>query len=331
MFNKTFSSLNAAHFTSFLHLKRSLGYKYISEEITLLAFDRFLLAQGESCTELSKEVVEKWSAKRNNECEVTRYGRIICIIQFLYYLRDCGLAAPIPALPKYPKSTFISYIYSHEEIAAIFRSCDLLTLGCKDMRSSLFVLPCLLRMLYSTGIRIGEALSLKNQDVNIDEKYLTLRGTKNTKDRLIPFTDSMASVMQDYLQHRNKLPVTGVNNEYSLFFVSLIGMPCTHGGIARWFRKILVNADIRLNDDGPRVHDLRHSFACHSFIKLSEDGMDLYCSWPYLSTYLGHQSLRATEQYIRLTKQLHPDLLKDSERLYVDILPNIISSQNQAL
>jgi hypothetical protein len=59
--------------------------------------------------------------------------------------------------------------------------------------------------------------------------------------------------------------------------------------------------------------------------------MDLYCSWPYLSTYLGHQSLRATEQYVRLTEQLYPELLKGTERLYVDILPNITATQTETL
>jgi integrase/recombinase XerD len=68
---------------------------------------------------------------------------------------------------------------------------------------------------------------------------------------------------------------------------------------------------------------LSHSFACHCFMKLANEGEDLYCSWPYLSTYLGHQSLRATEQYIRLTQQVHPELIRDAERMYIDILPNI--------
>jgi len=74
---------------------------------------------------------------------------------------------------------------------------------------------------------------------------------------------------------------------------------------------------------------VRHSFACHSFVKLADDGLDLYCSWPYLSAYLGRQSLEATEQYVRLTAQLYPELLKDADRLYVDILPNINNKQNQ--
>jgi integrase/recombinase XerD len=77
------------------------------------------------------------------------------------------------------------------------------------------------------------------------------------------------------------------------------------------------------NRKGPRIHDIRHSFACHSFLKLSDEGMDLYCSWPYLSTYLGHQSLESTEQYIRLTSQMYPELLKGTDGLYVDVLPEI--------
>ena len=329
MNNKTFNSLNASHFTDFINLKRSLGYKYITQEWTLLTFDQFLLASDQSCIRLTKETVEAWSLKRHNESDLTRYCRIVCIIQFLSYLRNCGIAAPIPLLPKYPKSTFIPYIYSYEEIAAIFHACDQLVLGCKDMRSSLFAMPCLLRVLYATGIRIGEALSLKNEDVSIVEKHLTLKGTKNTKDRLVPFTGTLAAVCADYLQHRNTLPLMGVNGPGKPFFISLIGSPCSSLNIERWFRRVLIKAKIPLNSNGkgPRVHDVRHSFACHCFTKLANDGMDLYCSWPYLSTYLGHQSLRATEQYIRLTEQLHPELIRDAERMYVDILPNIIDNQ----
>jgi len=64
--------------------------------------------------------------------------------------------------------------------------------------------------------------------------------------------------------------------------------------------------------------------ACHSFVKLSEEGLDLYCSWPYLSTYLGHQSLESTERYVKLTADLYPELLKDGSNIYMDILPSII-------
>jgi integrase len=186
-------------------------------------------------------------------------------------------------------------------------------------------MPCLVRLLYGTGMRINEALSLKNKDVNIIGRYLTLKDTKNGKDRLVPMSDSLTAVFKDYLKHRNDLPLNGLERENGPFFVSLNGGVCNHSAVHCWFRKVLVLAGIPFtgNRKGPRIHDIRHTFACHSFLKLSAEGVDLYCSWPYLSTYLGHQSLEATEQYIRLTSQMYPELLKNTDGLYVDVLPDI--------
>lgn len=331
MGNRTFSSSNARHFTAFIDFKRSLGYKYKAQEITLLTFDRYLLANNHTCTGLSKDIIDQWTDKRKNESDLTRYGRIVCIIQFLTYLRDCGVGTPIPLLPKYPKSTFIPYIYSYEEIAGIFDACDRMLQGDRNMYSCLFVMPCLLRLLYGTGIRIGEALALNNKDVDLRQGCLTLRATKNTKDRFVPFSDSLATVFEDYLLNREALPGRGINDPEKPFLVTLSGVRCKDSNVSKWFRRVLVKAKIPLNSTGrgPRVHDLRHSMACHSFIKLANGRMDLYCSWPYLPTYLGHQSLRATEQYIRLSEQMYPELLKGTESLYVDILPGLYSTQTE--
>ncbi|MDP3643149.1 MAG: tyrosine-type recombinase/integrase [Bacteroidota bacterium] len=120
------------------------------------------------------------------------------------------------------------------------------------------------------------------------------------------------------------LTVANIDKNDHPFFVTLNGKNCTHSAIYRWFRKILNQAGIPFtgNRQGPRIHDIRHSFACHSFVKLSDEGMDLYCSWPYLSIYLGHRSLESTEQYVRLTAQMYPELLKDADSLYVDVFPD---------
>ena len=329
MSKKMFWSIVAPYITEFIAFKRSLGYKYEEQERMLSNFDRFVLEQDQTSIELSKQLIDKWAERRNNESELSRYGRMVCLCQLSEYLRNRGIKSYLPQLPKYPECTFIPHIYSYDEIAALFKACDNLRLKKIDMSSALFVMPCLLRMLYATGIRVGEALFLKNKDVSISNKCLTLRETKSGKERLVPFTNSLADVCNDYLQHRNRLPIIGVDNDDSPFFVSLNGTCCKRDAVYKWFRKILDRAGIPFtgNRHGPRVHDVRHSFACHSFVKLSDDGMDLYCSWPYLSAYLGHQSLESTEQYVRLTAQLYPELLKDCDRLYVNILPDITNQQ----
>jgi integrase len=333
MNSKLFWSVMAPHISGFIGLKRSLGYKYKEEERTLYTFDRLLLDQGHASPGLTKEISDKWAERRHNESKLTIYNKVKVVKQFAEYLRDQGIRTYVPQLPQYPGNTFIPYIYSHEEINTIFRTCDSLRMKCRNVDSCLLIIPCLLRLLYGTGIRISEALSLKNKDVNISGKCLTLRDTKNGKERLVPMSASLTSVCIEYLEHRDKIPVSGLNRENGPFFVSLNGGVCKPGAVYSWFRKVLMLADIPFtgNRKGPRIHDIRHTFACHSFLKLSDEGMDLYCSWPYLSTYLGHQSLESTEQYIRLTSKMYPELLKDTDELYVDILPDIPAKTKEQL
>lgn len=80
-------------------------------------------------------------------------------------------------------------------------------------------------------------------------------------------------------------------------------------------------AGIAKNDTGPRLHDLRHTFSVHALAGMAESGIDLYCSLPILSTYLGHQSLEATNAYVRLTAEMYPGLLKDVDFICLNVFP----------
>jgi integrase len=72
---------------------------------------------------------------------------------------------------------------------------------------------------------------------------------------------------------------------------------------------------------GPRLHDLRHSFCCHALKKMSDKGIDLYVSLPYLSAYVGHKNITATERYVRLTEDFFSDVLKKTSELSKYIYP----------
>ena len=97
---------------------------------------------------------------------------------------------------------------------------------------------------------------------------------------------------------------------------------CNADHVRKWFKKILGIAGISLHDQGPRLHDLRHTFSVHSLAMMAEAGIDLYCSLPTLSTYLGHQSLEATNAYVRLTAEMYPGLLKDVDLICLNVFPN---------
>lgn len=161
---------------------------------------------------------------------------------------------------------------------------------------------------------------LQNKDVNLDDNYLVVRDSKNGKERMIPISDSLSEVCKIYQKHRNLLPFLLSENGH--FFISLNGSICRRDNVYRWFQKLLQTAGIPRNDHGPRLHDLRHTFSVHALAMMAESGVDLYCSLPILSTYLGHQSLEATNLYVRLTAEMYPGLLKDVDMICLNVFPN---------
>jgi len=189
----------------------------------------------------------------------------------------------------------------------------------------IFIMPAIIRLLFGTGLRIGEALALTHNDVNLTDNFLVVRDSKNGKQRIIPISESLAAVCRDYVHHRNALPVLKVDNGF--FFVSLNGSPCSSDAVYRRFRDVLKIAGIPFtgNHHGPRVHDLRHTFAVTSMAQIAESGIDLYSTLPILSTFLGHQSLSATDTYVRLTAEMYPGLLKDIDRVCLNVFPEIKS------
>ena len=123
-------------------------------------------------------------------------------------------------------------------MANIFAASDRLKMD-NSMDSTVNTIPAILRMMYGTGIRVGEAVSLKVKDVNLDDRYLVIRQSKNGKERMVPFSDSLAEVCKQY---RNSLHI--IQNPEDYFFVKRNGYKCRAKTIYEWFRKVLQEAGI---------------------------------------------------------------------------------------
>lgn len=308
-------------------MKRALGFKYVTGAIILCQIDRFAAQREEISTGITRDFAKSWSEKRPHESDNYRYSRIRILAQFSSYLLDLGIHSYIPKLPHYPKNTFIPYIFSQHEIDAIFKASDTLFLEIVNTGSVIFCIPVLLRLLYATGIRIGEALNLKDEDVNLNENYLQVKDSKNGKERIIPISKSLVSVCEEYLKYRSYLPLGEIESGY--FFVKLNGNKCGPG-VRTWFKKCLKKAGINGlgGNQTPRIHDLRHTFAVTALANMAESGIDLYASLPVLSNYLGHQSLEATNHYVRLTANMYPDLIKKVDMICLDVFPKIRNYEN---
>jgi integrase/recombinase XerD len=322
MNEKQFLGIYAPYIKDFIALKRGLGFKYDTEEIIYRIFDRFTIQRGEKTLGVSRELAEEWCKKNENESDSYRKHRVICLSQLSSYLCQIGIRSYIPRIPVL-RTTFTPYILSNNEVIALFYAADQLRSKRRNMNTIIFSIPVLLRFLYATGVRISEALSLKNRDINLDDKYFILRDSKNGKERMIPISQSLAMVCREYVTNRNKLPLYQTKNEY--FFTSSNGCVIKRDAVYRKLRIVLKRAGINFLGEhrGPRIHDLRHTFSVHSLAMMAESGMDLYCSLPILSTYLGHQSLHSTNSYVRLTAEIYPELLKDVDAICLNVFPNI--------
>lgn len=317
-----FTGTYAPYIEQLIVLKQKLGYKYTSAQELLYRFDRFTIEKAETSPGVTKELSDAWCERIGVESDKYRQSRIRILIQLSSLMNDIGVHSYIPTFPQVKERTFVPYIYSRTEVAAIFKACDEILISRRLMNCYIFILPALFRLLYGTGLRINEALSLLDDDINLEQNYLIVRDSKSNKERLIPISESLSLVCKEYLQYRDMM---SLKREKNYFFVSLNGSKCKSGVVYGWFRRILLDAGIpyRGNHQGPRIHDLRHTFAVHSLAKMAEEGIDLYCSLPYLSTYLGHQSIRATNGYVRLTAEMYPELLKNINTVCLNVFPKI--------
>lgn len=320
-----YSSVLAPYMKHLLKVKSSAGVSAHRTKWILKEFDDFANSEQLTNPHITEAFVKRWRATRIADCDRTLYAKYSVWSQLTKTMSRCGCECFIPHLPKQPKSDFTPYIFTPEQMAAIFTAAD----GCRlyDIRmgTALIAIPAILRLLYSTGMRVSELLSIRNSDVHLDEHYILLRKTKNGSERIVPIGASMESVLKRYVDFRDRMPIKGISGNASFLFVKSDGTAISQGVVYTNFRKILDICGIPHfgNHHGPRVHDLRHTFAVHSLVQMGRAGMDLYTGLPILSTALGHHSLTATEQYVRLTCSMYPELEERCSEINAFVYPTV--------
>jgi len=312
--NKLFeyTSVFAPYIENYIHEKELLGFKATQLKWILLEFDKFFAQTSKKDLFISSGDIKNWASTRTCDKPNTLYQKYCAMAKFCRYMCLVGYECYIPTRPKKRITSYMPTIFTHEQMRAIFNVCDNMVMKEHHAKSIMIIIPVLLRMLYSTGIRISEALSILNKDVDFDRKVIVLNDTKNRCQRLAPINESLEHVLRQYINYRNRIPVPGVEHTNSHLFVSTTGKPCSRRAVLKYFHRIIEECGIlrRCDQRGPMVHEIRHSAAVHSLVKLTQDGMDIYASLPLLAAFMGHKKVLDTETYVRLTQEMYPDLLK---------------------
>ena len=279
----------------YLDYRRRLGYQLRIEGQMLLEFARYADRSGH-CGPLTTELAVRWARLPAEAAPLYQARRLEVVRCFARYRAVFDPATEIP-----PKGVLGSahrrttpHIYSEAELSALLAAA-------RQLPSSTGLRPhtyaTLFGMISCTGLRISEALKLGRGDVEWAHGTLMIRESKFHKSRLVPLDPSGVRAMREYAQLRDRfhqIPQTDV------FFVSERGFPLTYSAVRSTFRKFREHLRVSTGPGtrAPRIHDLRHTFACRCLLRWYAEGADLDHAVIALSTYLGHAKVSDTYWYI---------------------------------
>ena len=231
-------------------------------------------------------IINNYLAYRlDNGASLSTIQRIItCIKSFYSFLFENNIIKYNPAqLIENPKKRRkLPTIITESEVMKLLDSPDVKTnKGLRD--------KCILELLYSSGLRISELLSIKINQISKEKKFLKIKG-KGNKERLVPIGSSAMNLLIVYLDtYRSSIKNT---NNIDILFInengSIISRQACWEMIQRYASISLINKKIS-------PHNLRHAFATH----LLNNGADLRT----VQMLLGHASLSTTQIYTHIAKE----------------------------
>lgn len=304
---------------AFINEKRALGCKYEKEAKVFHEMDRFLVKEGVVSPVLTQDVVEKWVGRRPNEKRKNQRWRLNFTKRFAAYLQLHHYEAYYPEykISSSDDKCFIPYIFTNAEIDALISYFNSMKPS-RQYRNGHIVIPMLFLTLICCGLRSGEAASLTVKDVDIENGIISIRNAKHGKSRCIPVSESMRL---KYAEYYKKIHTDSDSTDY--FFPNARGNRHNTNVIDSRFKEALWHCGIpyRGRGYGPRVHDLRHTFAVRAMQKIRKEGGSNLMALPYLSAYLGHFNMDKTQHYLHLVADAHPELIEKQQDYIGDTIP----------
>lgn len=289
----------------YLTLRRSVGYKLKETEAMLTEFAQFLAERRARF--LTTALALEWATQIQGVSTTHRARRLGVIRRFAEFrkITDPRTQVPPKHLLPYRPQRAIPHIYTDEEITKLLGA--FLTARTTELRRQTFY--TLFGLLAVTGCRVGEVLRLAPGDVDLRRGFLTIRHTKFGKSRLVALHPTTVQVLKEYARLRDST-LRGI--ALQSFFVSRLGNRVDATDFKRTFLKLSKEIGLRKGDasHGPRLHDLRHTFAVRTILSWYINGSAVEALMPLLSTYLGHT--KASDTYWYLTGV--PELLSLAAR-----------------
>jgi integrase len=286
----------SVHVDDYLRLRRGLGYKLAAESRLLGQLVAYLEDAGAAT--LTVELAVAW-ARLPATAQTCHWAKRLSVARkFALYLKTVDPTAEVPPTGVFPgrPRRRTPYAWSDDDVAKVLE-------GARGLRPGLRAATheTLFGLLAATGMRLGEAIGLGRDDVDLGSGVITIHHAKFDRSRLVPLHHSATAALARYVDERDRLcpqkaPPT--------FFVSRTGSPLTRSGVDLVFREITTSVGLRTATVQPHVHDLRHGFAVACLISWQRSGVSIDAHMATLSAYLGHVRPEDTYWYLSAAPEL---------------------------
>lgn len=295
-----FQSVFALQMQYFVQACQLSGSDYTGQSRLLWHFDQFLVQVDFTESELNAIIYQDYLNHCTHLCQRSLGNNLSVIRKFCLYLNQTGntLFVPEPMTINKSHEAYIPTIFTQQEIKQLLLQAKTLPPCRIPIRAHTFY--TLLGLLYTTGIRIGEALALNINDYFSQTQRLHVRKGKFRKERWVALTESTCNVLNDYLKEKEQWVTT---TQESPFFISLRKNRLSESAANLAFRTVLKKS-IMQKKSKAHLHDVRHTFAVHRLTLWYQQGVDINALLPALATHMGHVSITSTQIYLHTTPQL---------------------------
>lgn len=289
---------------SYLQLRRAAGFQLRDTEALLKEFACYATERGE--IHIKADTAITWAGRATSLKQRAR--RLSSLILFAHYIRAEDAEHQLPpagVFGYYPHSRRLPHIFTPTQIAAILAEAKQLP-PAGSLRPLTFY--TLFGLVAACGLRISETLALQIDDIRPDGLYI--RETKFRKSRLVPLHPTTEKQLILYLDRRQQLAPAETR-----VFISLRSKPLHYATVNETFLFLLRKLGLREGpgQPGPRLHDLRHTFASRALENSPHEQSRITKHMLALSTYLGHAHISDTYWYLQSTKHLMTDIADDCQ------------------
>jgi integrase/recombinase XerD len=288
----------------YVAIKRGLGYKFADQEYTLRKYAAFADSHGDEYMIASRMI--EWASTASSRQRSREWLRVVRHFAFSMHAEDDrNEVPPRDVYGRARKTRPRPHVLAPADIDRIMQA----ALSVPPVASlTPYTLHYLIGLLATTGLRVSEAVALFETDIVPDG--LMIRETKFRKTRLVPIHASTRKALAEYQGLRRR-----IGGPDPHVFVLSTGEPPDRSTVSRAFIKLARQVGLRgpQGQRGPRLHDLRHSFAVRSLEQCKSDRASINRHMLALSTYLGHACLSDTYWYLEVTPVLTRQIADSTE------------------